>query len=132
MEQITVRVHKFLEENDQSNYGTLYTETIDLTLEILDSGGVKLIRKEDCTQIILDEEESEEGLLPFIGDTELDLESLIDFDTMIADLMSANAPEIVFGHYHYRSSDLPKVITIRGKPKKSLLEYLNSLCADEY
>ena len=132
MEQIIARVHKFSEENDRSNYGTLYTDTIDLTLEILDSGGVKLIRKEDRTQTILDEEESEQGFSPFIGDTELDMESLIVFDKKIADLIGAHAPEIVVGHYHYRSSDLPKVITIRGQPKKSLIEYLNSLSADEY
>ena len=132
MGQTIVRVHKFLEENSRSNYGTLYTESIDLTLKILDSGGVKLIRKENCTQTILDEEEEENGFLPFIGDTELDLESLIDFDTMIAELMGADAPEIVVGHYHYRSSNLPKVITIRGQPKKSIIEYLSSLSADEY
>ena len=130
MEEVNVRVHKFYEESDRSMYGTFYIESIDITLEIHDSGEVKVIQKQDCTQEIL--EEDEEGFPPTIGVPNIDLESLIEFDNIITEPADSQKPEIVIAHYQNRLPELPLVIAIRGEPNEAVIQYLNSIDADSY
>ena len=130
MEEVNVRIHKFYEESDRSMYGTFYIESIDINLEIHDSGEVKIIQKQDCTQEIL--EEDEEGVPPTIGEPNIDLESLIEFDNIITEKEDSQKPEIVIAHYLHRLPELPLLIAIRGEPHEAIFQYLNSIKADSY